>query len=155
MNKNENVVVALFSSLAEAEAAVARLQKWDKNVKDVKLGAIGQVTNVDGRIKTHLINGGIFNRSFPLSDEAVNALGNELAEGRVAIVVASDDYEVSLVKQNLESAGGRIVSAHYERTADELKDEQKAIDAIDDKKAYDKGVDRSLDVAAINKSGFN
>lgn len=155
MNKNENVVIAIFSSAAEAEAAVERLKNWDKNVKDVKLGAIGQVSYEGGRIKTHLVSGGILNRSFPMSDEAVLALGNELADGKVAVAVAGDDYEVSLVKQNLEAAGGKIISAQFEQTAKELKTEKKAIEAIDDAKTYDKGIDRSLDIAAINKTGFN
>lgn len=155
MNKNENVVIAIFAGQAEADNAVERLQKWDKDVKDIKLGAIGQVKNAGGAAKTSLVSGGFFKRSFPMSDEGVTALVAEMSDGQVAVAVGSDDYEVAMVKRHLESAGGRIISAYYERTAEEIADEQKAADAAAQQQAYDKTVDRSLDVGAINKSGFN
>jgi len=52
MNKNENVVIAVFEDGPAAEAAVARLKQWDKASEDVKLGAIGLLYKEDGQVKT-------------------------------------------------------------------------------------------------------
>jgi hypothetical protein len=158
MNKNENKIVALYPGKAEAEAAIERIRNWDKQSKDVKLGAIGVVTHEGGVTKSELI-GGIFGsglgRSFPISKEAVAALGEELHDGKVAVVVESDDYEVSMVKRQLEQAGGRIIAAEFERTAKEMEDERKAGEHAAQEAIHKKVVDHSMDVGAINKTGFN
>lgn len=52
MDKNENVVVAIFEDRAAAEAAVERLKKWDKASEDIKLGAIGLLYKEDGEVKS-------------------------------------------------------------------------------------------------------
>jgi len=52
MNKNENVVIAVFEDGPAAEAAIARLKQWDKASEDVKLGAIGLLYKEDGQVKT-------------------------------------------------------------------------------------------------------
>lgn len=155
MNKNENLVVAIYNSLADAESAAERLQKWDKETKDVKLGPTGLVFVEGGAIQARLISGGFFNLSFPMPDDAILALGNGLNKGEAAVVVSGDDYEVSMIKRNLEMAGGRILSAQYEVTDKEAKAAQKAADSFDDITTHKKGVDRSLTIAAINKTGFN
>jgi hypothetical protein len=158
MNKNENNIVALYPGKAEAEAAVERIRNWDKQSKEVKLGAIGYVTNEAGVIKSELIGGifgSAFGLSFPISKEAIAALGNELRDGKVAVVVAGDDYEVSMVKRHLEQAGGRVIAAEYERTAEELEDERKAAERAVQEAIHQKVVDHSIDVNAINKTGFN
>ena len=156
MNKNENVVIAAFGDGAAAEAAIERLRQWDKNVNDVKLGVIATVANQGGAIKTHVVQGdGLFHRSMPISKEAVSALGNELGDGQVAVVVAGDDYEVGLIRSNLSMAGGRIISASVERTPEEIAAEAKAAEEAANIEALNKGADHGFDVGAINKSAFN
>ncbi len=52
MNRNENVVIAVFEDGPSAEAAIERLKQWDKASEDVKLGAIGLLYKEDGQVKT-------------------------------------------------------------------------------------------------------
>ncbi len=52
MDKNENVVVAIFEDRAAAETAIERLKEWDKASEDIKLGAIGLLYKEDGQVKT-------------------------------------------------------------------------------------------------------
>jgi hypothetical protein len=40
-NKNRNVVIAYFESLAKANAAIEQLREWDKSNPDILLGGIG------------------------------------------------------------------------------------------------------------------
>lgn len=54
MNKNENVVVAIFEDRAAAEAAIERLKKWDKASDDVKLGAIGLLYKEGEEVKASI-----------------------------------------------------------------------------------------------------
>lgn len=53
-NKNEHVVIALFSSRDAAEIAANALADWDHANKEVKLGAVGLIYKEDGEIKTQL-----------------------------------------------------------------------------------------------------
>lgn len=128
MNENENAVVAVFPDQATAEAAVEELRAWDKRVDEVKLGNIGTVANEGGAVRKHLVQAGLFHRTFPISDAAAGTLANELGEGQVAVCVSADDYEVSMVTDLFTRKGGRIVAAHYERTAEEIEKEQKDIE---------------------------
>lgn len=52
MNKNDHVIVALFEDKVEAAAAIDRLKDWDRNTKEVTLGAIGLLHYEDGQVKT-------------------------------------------------------------------------------------------------------
>lgn len=52
MDKNENVVVAIFEDRAAAEAAIDKLKKWDKASDDIKLGAIGLLYKENGQVKS-------------------------------------------------------------------------------------------------------
>ena len=52
MNRNENVVIAVFEDGPAAEAAIDRLKQWDKASDDVKLGAIGLIYKEGDAIKT-------------------------------------------------------------------------------------------------------
>lgn len=54
MDKNENVVVAIFEDRAAAEAAIERLKAWDEASKDIKLGAIGLLYKEDGEVKSSI-----------------------------------------------------------------------------------------------------
>ncbi|MFO7663696.1 MAG: hypothetical protein R6X18_14050 [Chloroflexota bacterium] len=52
MNKNDQVMIALFNSDEEAEKAITDLEYWDRSRDDFKLGAIGTLYKKDGEIKT-------------------------------------------------------------------------------------------------------
>ncbi len=155
MNTNENSVVALFPNQAAADEAIEHLVKWDKASKDVKLGAIGKVTLENGKVKGDVVHGGIFNRSLHLDDEMVAACTEHLDDEKVVVVVRSDDYEVSLVRSNLQMAGGALPQFINPYTGKELADEQEALKDGLQIRNFDKGVDQALDITAINKTGFN
>lgn len=155
MNTNENSVVALFPNQAAADQAIEHLMKWDKASKDVKLGAIGKVTLKDGEVKADVVHGGIFNRSLHLDDQTVVACTEYLDDEKVIVVVRSDDYEVSLVRSNFQMAGGELPQFIDPYTGDEKRAEQKAGEDAVQIKAFDKGTDPLLDIAAANKTGFN
>jgi uncharacterized membrane protein len=54
MAKNQQLVLAIFPSEAQADDAVASLKAWDKANEDIKLGAIGVLTKDEkGKIKKH------------------------------------------------------------------------------------------------------
>ena len=53
---DKQLVMAFFADEDTADAAVKELKQWDKDSKDVKLGAIGVlVKNDKGKIKTHKV----------------------------------------------------------------------------------------------------
>jgi hypothetical protein len=51
-DKNEHVVIALFPSQAAADSALDAIKQWDGANDEVKLGAIGSIAKVKGKIKT-------------------------------------------------------------------------------------------------------
>jgi hypothetical protein len=130
MNKNEHVVVAIFEDQAAAENAVQQLKAWDEASDDIKLGVIGLLHKESGEVKSVVGNqggrglklgaivgliagaltGGVAGsslaKSLNLSEEALNALGMELDQGRLAVVVTGDEYEVTSIKSTLGRAGG-------------------------------------------------
>lgn len=54
-NKNDQVLVALFSNVDAADTAVEALKQWDKANDDIKLGAVGTlIATPEGEIKTHV-----------------------------------------------------------------------------------------------------
>lgn len=126
MDKNQAVIVAVFSNNTAAEAAIENLREWDKRVGEVKLGAIGKVQYLDGKVKSEVVHGGLFNRSMPISTDAVRVLAQEL-DTRVAVVVACDDYESGMVSDSLTRDGGRILATTSGRTDEEIAKEQKEI----------------------------
>jgi hypothetical protein len=128
MNKNENALIALFINEAAADTAIANLREWDKRVGEVKLGQIGKVSNQDGRVETELVQTGLLQRDFPISKDAIQALGNELSGGQVAVVVKADDFEVKMVADSLKRDGGQVLVDTVERTLEEIAAEQKAVD---------------------------
>lgn len=128
MNNNETIIIAGFPDRAAAEAAVTRLRQWDKRVGDVKLGVIGVVTNEGGAVKSEVVDSGLFNRKMPITDDAARVLGNELAGGRAAVVVACDDFEATMVSDSLVRDGGVIMASTYERTAEEIAAENEEVD---------------------------
>lgn len=155
MNTNENSVVALFPNQAAADAAIDHLLKWDKNSKDVKLGAIGKVTLENGEIKADVVHGGIFKKSLHLDDQIVAACTEHLDDEKVVVVVRSDDYEVSLVRSNLQMTGGDLPQFIDPYTSDERADEAEAGEDATNIHTFDKGMDDIIDVTAYNKTGFN
>lgn len=137
MNDNETIVIASFADDASAGAAIEKLREWDKRVRDVKLGMIGIVRQVDGATKSEIVyGGGIFKRSMPISDEATRVLAQELDQ-RVGVVVTCDDYEASMVSDALTRDGGQILVNTYERTAEEKAREQKNVEATRMEQAID------------------
>lgn len=54
-NKNRNLIVAYFDSVAAADAAAQQLKHWDKEDVDIKLGGMGIISLEDGSLKTHLV----------------------------------------------------------------------------------------------------
>jgi len=52
VDKNENVVVAVFEDRPAAEAAIERLKQWDKASEDIKLGAVGLLYKDGDRVKS-------------------------------------------------------------------------------------------------------
>ena len=50
--------------------------------------------------------GSFFAKSLNLNEAECNALGMELDQGKAAVVVTVDDYEITLTRLNLEHAGG-------------------------------------------------
>lgn len=155
MNTNENSVVALFPNQEAADQAIEHLKKWDKASKDVKLGAIGKVTLEGGQVKADVVHGGLFNRSLHLDDETVTGCIPYLDDEKVIVVVRSDDYEVALVRSNMEMVGGALPQFIDPFSAKEKRDEQEALQNAVNIKTFDKGIDQALDVTAINKTGFN
>lgn len=128
MNDNDNILAYVFSDRAAAEAAAEALHEWDERVNDVKLGVIGLVYEEGGVVKSEVTHkAGFFKRSFPMSKEGVAALGTELTQGHVAVVVACDDYEVSMVQDSLTRGGGSLLAMRHERTAEEIADEAEAV----------------------------
>lgn len=54
MAKNQQLVLAIFPSEAQADDAATALKSWDKANEDIKLGAIGVLTKDEkGKIKKH------------------------------------------------------------------------------------------------------
>lgn len=139
MNSNENCVVAYFENDAAADAAVSRLRQWDERVKDVKLGTIGKIFRGEKGVKVDIVHGGLFNRSLRLNETEANIIGNYLTGTLVALAVNADDYEVSMVKSNLEMAGGSVVAFADPYDSDERAQEEAA--------ARDAAAERRYEVA--------
>lgn len=53
-NKNDQVVIAFFPSVEDAERAVDTLKMWDDASNDVKLGAVGTIVKEGDDVKTHI-----------------------------------------------------------------------------------------------------
>ena len=53
-NNNDQVVIAFFPSVEEAERAAEALKKWDDANDDVKLGAVGTISKDGDKVKTQL-----------------------------------------------------------------------------------------------------
>lgn len=155
MNTNENSVVALFPNQEAADQAIEHLIKWDKASKDVKLGAIGKVTLESGKIKADVVHGAIFNRALHLDDATVTACTPFLDDEKVIVVVRSDDYEVSLVRSNLQMTGGALPQFIDPYTDQERADEAEAVEDAINIRNFDRGIDSIIDITAGNKTGFN
>jgi len=54
-NKNRNLIVAYFADVDTADSAAQQLKRWDKSIKEIKLGGMGIITEEDGELKTHLV----------------------------------------------------------------------------------------------------
>ncbi len=54
MDKNDNVVVAVFEDKAAAEAAINKLKQWDKAADDIKLGAVGLLYKEGDKVKSSI-----------------------------------------------------------------------------------------------------
>jgi hypothetical protein len=156
MNDNENCVVAYFVNEAAADAAVVELRKWDDRVKDVKLGTIGKILrDASGKVKVDIVHGGLFKNHLHLSDADVATIGLQLDGTKVALGVNADDYEVSMLKTNLEMAGGSVIPLGDVYDAEEKAAAAKAADEASQQMKFEGTTDRAIDIAAINKSGFN
>lgn len=155
MNTNENAVGAVFPNEAAADAAIESLHAWDVKVKDVELGAIGTVKLENGKAKVKVKKGGFFTRALKLDDDDMAVIVQHLDGEKVCVVVRSDDYEVSMVRTHLKNAGGQLAEFKDPYDAEERKDVHEAgVDAMNIRN-FDKGMDQIVDVASVNKSGFN
>lgn len=54
MDKNDNVVAAIFENRAKAESAIEYLKMWDKASDDIRLGAIGLLYKEGDEVKAVL-----------------------------------------------------------------------------------------------------
>jgi hypothetical protein len=98
------------------------------------------------------VAGSFFAKSLNLNEEACNALGMELEQGRAAVVVTGDEYEVAPIKSTLGSAGGaakvylvptdavdEAAAALSERDVKEARMAERALDDAMTKAADDLG----------------
>jgi outer membrane lipoprotein SlyB len=69
-------------------------------------GGLGLAAGAAAGGVTGGLAGSFFAKSLNLNEEACNALGMELDQGRAAVVVMLDEYEVSPTKSTLGRAGG-------------------------------------------------
>jgi hypothetical protein len=120
MNKNETVIIAAFADEVAAEVAIEHMHEWDKRVRDVKLGVIGTVKNDGGVLRSNVVHGSLFHRSMPISRDAERVLAQELSGGRVAVVVACDNFEAAMVSDSLTRDGGRILAHTDERAKEDV-----------------------------------
>ena len=128
MNENETIIVAAFKDEAAAAAAIQSLLEWDKRVRDVKLGTIGTVRRQAGKIKSEVAHSSFLKRGMPISADASRILAQVLTEDHIAVVVACDDFEATMVSDNLVRSGGQILASTYELTPQERAEEQKNIE---------------------------
>lgn len=157
MASNENCVVAFFPDGIWADAAVGKLRQWDERVKDVKLGTIGKIFRGENNklIVDIVQTGGLLERKLHLNDEQLTVIGNYVTGGLVAVGVNADDYEVAMLKTNLEMAGGSVVPIGEVYDEKELAEARKALDDAIQRGAFENTTDNALNIAAINKTGFN
>ncbi|MFN8473649.1 MAG: hypothetical protein U0822_15780 [Anaerolineae bacterium] len=106
-NKNEQVVIALFDNQQFADFGIDHLKQWDRANDEIKLGVIGTITKHGDKVKTH-VDGSLFNRSLHLTKEQIDALGEELDRGKVAVVVTCDENEVEPLKEQLARWGADV-----------------------------------------------
>jgi uncharacterized membrane protein len=150
-NKNEHVVIAIFSSEEIAHQAADTLKNWDKATEEIKLGAVGVMTaDADGKVQLHIgrkagkgaaigavvgviatvLTGGVAvlgagllaggtvggvlgafaKKSTNLTKDEIDEIGADLKDGKAAVIVTCDEYEVESTADQLTKVGGKIKS---------------------------------------------
>lgn len=155
MNTNENAVAAIFPNEAAAIAAITSLHSWDVKMEHIDLGAIGTVKLDKGKPKVSVRQGGYFSSALKLDKDEIELIGQHLEGDQVCVVVRSDDYEISLVRTQLEKAGGNVagVVELFDAGEDDIGDVA-GFDSINERIFYDE-MDTVLDVSTVNILGFN
>lgn len=111
--KDDHVVIALFTDEDAAKAGEETVKKWDKSDKDVKLGNVGLIYKKGDKIKTHIdhmydIGGAFFKHDTNLTKDEVDKIGKALDGGQTAVVVACAADDVKVVSAELTKAGGTV-----------------------------------------------
>ena len=145
-NKNEHVVIAVFTNEDTADQATIALKNWEMMNDDVKFGAIGTIYKKGDKVKVKrpreaadvgrggviigaiaaLLSGGMIliggflggavggilgafvHKSIGLSEEEVQQLGNQLDDGKVAVVVTCDGDKAEGASEILTREGGQV-----------------------------------------------
>ena len=111
--KDDHVVIALFTDEDAAKAGEKAVKKWDKSDKDVKLGNVGLIYTKGDKIKTHIdhwydIGDSYFKHDTGLTKDEIDKIAKALDGGQVAVVVACTADDVTVVSKELTTAGGTV-----------------------------------------------
>ena len=111
--KDDQVVIALFTDKDAAKAAEKSVKQWDKSDKNVKTGDMGIIFMKGDKVKTHLdhmydIGGAFFKKETGLTKDEIAKVGKALDGGQVAVVVTCTEDDVSDVSDELTKAGGTV-----------------------------------------------
>jgi hypothetical protein len=76
------------------------------------VGVIGAVLTGGASLIATTVGGGVlghfFKKSMQLTPEEISEIGKELDSGRVAVVVACDDFEIPMVTEYMEGSKGTV-----------------------------------------------
>ncbi len=111
--KDDHVVIALFTDKDAAKAGEKAVKKWDKSDKDVKLGNMGIIYMKGDKIKTHIdhmydVGGAFFDKDTNLTKDEIGKIAKALDGGQTAVVVACAADDVTAVSKELTTAGGTV-----------------------------------------------
>jgi len=111
--KDDHVVIALFTDEDAAKAGEKAVKKWDKSDKDVKLGDVGLIYTKGDKIKTHIdhmydMGDSYFKHDTGLTKDEIDKIAKALDGGQVAVVVACTADDVTAVSKELTTAGGTV-----------------------------------------------
>jgi len=126
-NENKHVVIAYFSSKAQAEQTAERIKEWDKGNDDIKLGGIGILTADKGKIKTRKVGrraggtgakwGLALGAVTGILSGGVTLIGGAVAGSASGAVLGAlfhkslglSDADKARLEQHLQSAGAALV----------------------------------------------
>ena len=111
--KDDHVVIALFTNEVAAKAGEKSVKKWDKSDKDVKLGNVGMIYTKGDKIKSHIdhwydLGDSFFKHDTGLTKDEIDKIAKALDGGQVAVVVVCTADDVTVVSKELTTAGGTV-----------------------------------------------